>query len=63
MDVVSCGSPDSRTTRTASATISPTLSDPPPDGATLNAMSIPPACRTTRGGAVRHRIDVARNAR
>src|SRR6266545_7137641 len=38
---VSFGSPDSRTTRTASATASPTLSDSPPSGLTLNAMSTP----------------------
>ncbi|GAB3441432.1 hypothetical protein GCM10027436_25850 [Actinophytocola sediminis] len=39
MLVVSDGSPDSRTTRTASATAVLTLSDSPPAGATLNATS------------------------
>jgi DNA-binding MarR family transcriptional regulator len=39
---VSLGRPDSRTTRTASATALPTLSDDsPPSGVTLNAMSTP----------------------
>ena len=46
IEVVSFGSPDSRTTRTASATTSPTLSVPPPEGATLNATSMATACRT-----------------
>ena len=40
MAVVSLGRPDSRTTRTASATTSPTLSEPPPDGAMLKAKSM-----------------------
>ena len=44
IEVVSFGRPDSRTTRTASATTSPTLSVPPPEGATLNATSMRPAC-------------------
>ena len=47
IEVVSFGRPDSRTTRTASATTSPTLSVPPPEGATLNATSMRPACRST----------------
>ena len=40
MEVVSLGRPDSRTTRTASATTSPTLSEPPPAGAMLKAKSM-----------------------
>lgn len=40
MEVVSCGSPEARTTRTASATTSPTLSEPPPAGAMLKAKSM-----------------------
>jgi hypothetical protein len=41
MEVVSLGRPDSRTTRTASATTSPTLSETPPAGAMLKAKSMP----------------------
>src|ERR671920_186545 len=55
IDVVSCGSPDSRTTRTASATTSPTLSDPPPEGATLNATSMGASVPHPVAGA-RHRL-------
>ena len=51
IEVVSFGRPDSRTTRTASATTSPTLSVPPPEGATLNATSMRPACLSS----ARHR--------
>src|SRR6266567_3952849 len=39
MAVVSLGRPDSHTTRTASATAAPTLSDSPPSGVTLKATS------------------------
>ena len=67
MEVVSHGSPDSRTTRTASATTSPTLSVPPPEGATLNATSmvasVPQPRRPARPPCrVRAPIDPARAA-
>jgi DNA-binding MarR family transcriptional regulator len=48
--LVSLGSPDSRTTRTASATTSATLSVPVPAGAMLKAKSMGPAC-PSGGGA------------
>lgn len=40
--LVSLGRPEALTTRTAAATASLTLSESPPDGATLNATSMPP---------------------
>ena len=48
IEVVSWGRPDSRTTRTASATAALTLSDWPPAGAMLNAMSMRAACPSSR---------------
>ena len=54
IDVVSLGRPDARTTLIASATTSPTLSEPVPAGATLNAKSMPSSLphrlAATRGG-------------
>jgi hypothetical protein len=43
--LVSHGRPDSRTTRTAAATALPTLSESPPDGATLKASNTPTPLR------------------
>lgn len=50
IEVVSLGRPDSRTTRTASATISPTLSEPAPAGAMLNAKSMVHRVPQSSGG-------------
>src|SRR6266536_4552946 len=52
IEFVSHGNPLSRTTRTASATAAPTLSDSPPAGATLNATNTPaplPVCHCAKG--------------
>src|ERR1044072_922744 len=54
MEVVSFGSPDARTTRTASATAAATPSDSPPRGLTLNATSMRPPCPQPTGSFKRH---------